>query len=128
MRGSIIIAALAALTVSCEVDCPEGFVDCGWGWGDCIDLLSDDSNCGECGNVCESGHICVEGVCVLSCQEGYTSCSGVCRNLMTDDQNCGECGHDCGWFCECVDGTCESLLPDGPRALPRPATPAPAVP
>jgi hypothetical protein len=49
-----------------------GFAGCEIGWGDCNDDLADGcevytdgahDNCGFCGNVCDSGQLCVGGVC-----------------------------------------------------------------
>ncbi len=40
--------------------CPEGLVQCG---DSCVALLSDQNNCGACGNVCASGSACLTGVC-----------------------------------------------------------------
>ena len=34
--------------------------------GQCVDILSDDFNCGSCGNVCPEGETCVEGGCGLT--------------------------------------------------------------
>lgn len=48
--------------------------------GTCVNLATDPSNCGRCGNVC---------------LEGQTCCSGTCVNLQTDSNNCGGCGIVC---------------------------------
>jgi len=108
MRGSIVILALAVLTSSCAAEeCPDGFTYCERSWPNCVDLLDDNLNCGDCGNECEPGHICDEGACILSCTEGYADCDGVCRDLMNDRYNCGWCRLACHAESECVDGICK---------------------
>jgi hypothetical protein len=47
----------------CVLDCLESETACG---GVCYDLLTDNDNCGECGNVCDSGFACVDGVCTAT--------------------------------------------------------------
>ncbi len=57
-------AALALLCVSCgpsALNCATDEVICG---SVCANLQSDSSNCGECGNDCGQGYICVSGGCV----------------------------------------------------------------
>ena len=44
----------------CILDCLENETACS---GVCYDLLTDNDNCGSCGNVCDSGYTCVAGVC-----------------------------------------------------------------
>jgi hypothetical protein len=91
----------------------------------CLNLQSDDSNCGSCGNVCTAGQYCNSGRCVglpvvvtttasPSCAKGLTSCSGgksgsVCTDLNTDNYNCGYCGHVCTTG-SCSGGTCGYVL------------------
>lgn len=72
----------------------------------CIDLTSDDHNCGECDNVCRKGH-CQNGLCDCDnpletyCDDGTTVS---CANLSTSKANCGACGSVCSG--QCVDGIC----------------------
>ena len=40
--------------------CPSGQADCGEG---CTDLSSNDFHCGACGNACDVGQVCQDGVC-----------------------------------------------------------------
>jgi len=42
------------------IDCLENETACS---GVCSNLFTDTDNCGSCGNVCEIGWICVDGVC-----------------------------------------------------------------
>lgn len=81
-----------------------------------VNLLSDDKNCGSCGNVCPTvgdfpqlnmeSH-CVDGVCQPSCLSGYQDCNnqiddGCEARTTTDTENCGACGNKCP---EIVKGT-----------------------
>ena len=68
----------------------------------CVDLTSDPDNCGECGNVCESG-ACVDSTCtpadgsgelgdlgdacseVLPCRAEFVCANGVCSEPADDD-------------------------------------------
>jgi len=84
--------------------CPSGQVDCG---GTCVDIGTDEDNCGLCGNACPSGFLCVFGVCLLSCQTELTNCAGTCVDTTKDEDNCGSCGNACGSDELCVASTCE---------------------
>jgi hypothetical protein len=82
--------------------------------GQCVDLKSDQNNCGACGE---------------ACAEGLTCCDGVCRALESDNSNCGACGTECflsgSRFCACgvcvfcplgatiAAGSCSCDCPDG---------------
>lgn len=70
----------------------------------CVDFLSDASNCGGCGNSCPEGAICQDGACV--CPAGTTPCDNVCVDITTDSNNCGDCGMTCAGGSECVAGDC----------------------
>jgi hypothetical protein len=61
-----------------DANCASGQRCCG---GSCIDLGSDENNCGVCGNTCSAGRTC---------------CSGACKDLASDTSNCGTCGTKCG--------------------------------
>jgi hypothetical protein len=58
-----------------------GCVTCGVAGGTCINLDTDATNCGQCGNVCATGDVC---------------CAGSCVDLQADPSNCGACAHTCG--------------------------------
>lgn len=83
---------------------------CGSGQG-CVDLRTNESNCGTCGNVCGPGQTCIDGYCVCL----GTQCGSNCVSLRTDNDNCGSCGNVCPPFFTCVEGQCLSsavLVPD----------------
>lgn len=67
-----------------------------WCDGECVNLMTSKTNCGECGKVCKS----------LS----PTCCSGVCVNTLTSTSNCGTCGHKCLPGTSCTAGSCKSLV------------------
>jgi len=66
----------------------------------CVDLETDEANCGECGNQCQSEETCSNGLC---CPNGQTNCNGTC---ITSDQCCAD--QDCTAGGECQSGTCDS--------------------
>jgi len=73
----------------------------------CVNLDTDENNCGECGNVCRSGYSCSNGRCAsLACGEGQTLCGTRCVNLEINEENCGECGNACGSTRVCLNGEC----------------------
>jgi hypothetical protein len=100
---------------------------------DCVDLDSDRSNCGACGNVCAPSQLCSAG----SCTGCPAVCGGECTEITSDRNNCGACGnvcapseycnagacHPCGWLCGggCADlrfdrnncGACGNTCPSG---------------
>ncbi len=63
--------------------------------GACVDLQSNNANCGICGNICGAGNRCQTARCVLDCAAGLTECSGTCVNLVTSEMHCGRCGNAC---------------------------------
>ncbi|KAJ1690309.1 hypothetical protein LUZ63_014464 [Rhynchospora breviuscula] len=52
----------------------------------CVNVMTDNLNCGECGR---------------RCRYGQTCCSGNCVDVMYDKRNCGACKNRCkkGSFC-----------------------------
>lgn len=83
--------------------CDAGLSLCG---GTCIDLSTSASNCGACGNACQTkGEHCSGGKCM--CPQGELSCSGACVDPQTDVANCGVCGNVCTAMGQtCSGGTC----------------------
>jgi hypothetical protein len=54
--------------------CPAGTTGCS---GTCVDLTSDNANCGSCGNACPSGNPCTYGKCCASPVGDPKNCGGV---------------------------------------------------
>lgn len=92
--------------------CTPPQVDCG---GFCVDLSSNASHCGACGNTCSSGYVCNSGACTLSCPPGFTDCGGYCADVLSDESNCGGCGIVCSAGFLCSSGSCQ--LNCGPGLL-----------
>jgi hypothetical protein len=84
--------------VSCAGAC------CG---GACIDLQTDDANCGRCGNACTGARTCRNGQCGCP-PERPDLCNGVCTNFNYDRFACGGCGSvficPGGFFTACCPG------------------------
>ncbi|THU67296.1 hypothetical protein C4D60_Mb05t23160 [Musa balbisiana] len=57
----------------------------------CVDVMTDNQNCGQCGNKCWFGQAC---------------CGGSCVNVMYDPNNCGGCNKRCTTGCFCQFGMC----------------------
>jgi hypothetical protein len=85
---------------------------CAAGWSNCdsnatngceTNTASSTTNCGACGNVCNSLHgtpACSSGVCSITCSEGWDDCdknagTGCETNLTTGMNDCGACGAVC---------------------------------
>ncbi len=90
--------------VSCEAPQDSGASGGPDRW--CIDPLTDERNCGGCGNACPQGNLCVAGTCTPMCPPVQTLCGGQCVSVQTDPQNCGGCGTACPAGQGCVGGTC----------------------
>jgi hypothetical protein len=115
-----------------------GTLKCNGGYGDCDSVrdngcevaLTDDDNCGACGNKCQNGMqcrlnrflipecMCPQGqtFCPSFCIE--TLCAGYCADLSADKDNCGACGSMCAYnvpkaFEGCSYGTCERTCETG---------------
>jgi hypothetical protein len=61
--------------------------------GTCVNLTSNNGNCGSCGTICSG----------LSA----TCCNGKCTSLKSDVNNCGTCGHTCSIVSICDQGSCK---------------------
>jgi hypothetical protein len=84
--------------------------------GACVDLRSDENNCGDCGNTCGANAICENGRC--RCPDHYFPCGGGCCHesnacLNGTCSGCPDGGQACGDRC-CPDGAiCSSIFSDG---------------
>jgi hypothetical protein len=75
--------------------------------GVCVNTLSDNANCGTCGNACAASQVCGNGTCAASCPIDQMECGGVCADLQSDAAHCGACGMACSNGDICVFGGCE---------------------
>lgn len=92
----------------------------------CVDLMTDDNNCSQCGTDCttmpfvQAGD-CVDGDCHFVCDTGRWDCDDDGMEGGTDDENgcekhtddfasdpnnCGDCDFQCMYDGTCVDGGC----------------------
>jgi len=85
--------------------CAAGTTLCG---NRCINLQTDNANCGVCGTTCTGGSACTAGAC--ACPAGQTYCGGSCIVTTTDVSNCGACGTRCGFGQVCSRSTCVNAV------------------
>ncbi|RME26723.1 MAG: hypothetical protein D6806_05730, partial [Deltaproteobacteria bacterium] len=77
LKGLFSTAIVAVLVGACggsSNPCPGGRVQCA---GQCVDVMSDRNNCGNCGVTCLSGQACELGQCTAcsnECQQGQRQC------------------------------------------------------
>jgi len=96
--------------------CDAGKTACG---NHCANILTDNQNCGSCGNDCGSSGRCCNGKCICDvcacegetetvlCPQDQTHCFGsYCADLTIDSANCGSCGIKCRTGESCVSGVC----------------------
>lgn len=87
--------------------CPNAWeIACG---SSCVDLRSDDANCGQCGRFCTGATSCQGGRCVCG-REGMTACGSRCVDLQTDAEHCGDCFNGCGAGQRCQAGACTCFV------------------
>ena len=98
--SALLLTAVALLQLGCDAGsrCKGTSVVCG---GSCVDLHTDNQNCGACGTTCGSGTACSAGACVTSCPPGEVAVEGHCLepefsgSCTTGDvfeRSCGMCG------------------------------------
>ncbi len=128
--------------------CHAGFANCDTGdfneqaTGCEINILSDITNCGACGNDCSQNGPnwqCIQGVCCESqCAPGTLNCTACGQDTTCETQvgvdNCGSCGnicsfphadpqcnpnagvpggYECGFFCQAPYADCDTLAVTG---------------
>jgi hypothetical protein len=86
-----------------SLDCGLDEIACD---GACVDLSSDDANCGQCGHACPDNHGCRDGICALDCPAGMQACDGVCVDPQTAFDHCGGCDRACAPGEVCSAGRC----------------------
>ena len=104
--------------------CNPGFQNCDaqFANGCEINVTTDASNCGSCGNMCPSGPqataVCNNSGCAINCDPGYWDCdnnptTGCEVHVDQDVNNCGVKGAGCGHMCvtpnatpTCTGGAC----------------------
>jgi hypothetical protein len=107
----LLAGLLAALTISActdsKADCLGDAKVCG---GTCVELASDNLNCGACGHACPGGQVCSTGTCATTCAAGLVDVGGACVNPLTDLAHCGATASAAGTACAagsvCSAGTC----------------------
>lgn len=86
----------------------------------CVDLQTDNNNCGRCGTSCAANERCSTGMCKPECQSPNRECgmapNTTCVAVQTDPLNCGSCGNACMPNEMCMNGTCTSSCPS-PRMM-----------
>ncbi|MEE8411296.1 MAG: hypothetical protein V3S47_02255 [Acidobacteriota bacterium] len=84
----------------------------------CQFYLTDDNNCGGCGNVCAFDAFCDQGFCADICPGvGQELCGETCEDTLNDDTNCGGCGNVCAFDEFCDSGTCADICPGAGQEL-----------
>ena len=81
--------------------CPAPLRECD---GKCIDVRSDQGNCGECKKSCKKGQFCARMAC--QCPADLLMCGGDCIDVQSDIKNCGGCGKACESGLLCDKGAC----------------------
>jgi hypothetical protein len=113
------VCAFANATATCAASvCALGA--CNAGFGNCdasatngceINTNQNTLHCGRCGNRCNVGEACSNGMCVTSCPTGTTFCGGACVSTATDNNHCGACGRVCPAGQRCQMGACGTVAP-----------------
>jgi hypothetical protein len=114
--GCLLASVLAACSGSTSVQsqCLGASTNC---LGTCVELASDNLNCGTCGIACAAGKVCSAGACAETCSTGTTACPAAsptfCADTSKDASNCGACGIACDAGLVCSNSTCVTSCPGG---------------
>ncbi|MCA3016379.1 MAG: hypothetical protein INH41_28685 [Myxococcaceae bacterium] len=103
-RALNLCVVLALGLFSCAGDPPIPCTECA---GQCVDLRTDASNCGQCGTRCANGQVCAAGKCEVRCPSGLLLCDGACVDRQNDPRHCGGCNLPCDATKFCARGVCE---------------------
>jgi hypothetical protein len=104
------VASCSLLGASLDPLMAEGCSQCG---AVCVDLRTNVTSCGACGNACKQGEACVEGQCRVSCPGGQVACDSLCYATSNDPRHCGDCATACKAGEVCGDARCSSTCPAG---------------
>ena len=111
----VVCGAFAGFLAGCDsgTKCGSGQTDCN---GKCVDLATDNGNCGKCGTKCDTsaGFLCSAKNC--TCSGGTTECNGACVNTSLDKNNCGACDNACAAGEVCDTGSCSATCSTTPCA------------
>ncbi|BGP54293.1 hypothetical protein JCM8202v2_001870 [Rhodotorula sphaerocarpa] len=98
----------------CSTNCDYGH-DFDHLYNFCRPVLSDNQNCGRCGQTCSIPHasaqVCSNGQCLAtSCEAGYMLVNNACTmsNFQNDVMNCGAAGHKCNFSPSGASGVCQA--------------------
>ena len=80
---------LAACSATLVGDAGSGMVTA------CVNLATDNVNCGSCGTTCPMGTACTGGACLGTCGAPLILCNGSCVDPRFDAAHCGSCGTPC---------------------------------
>ncbi len=102
-----VLARGATASAQGDFGCADFLTPCG---EVCVDTMTDEANCGDCGVICESSLVgveCIQGQCIrTSCPVAAPDlCDLECVDVLTNPNHCGACGVVCESGV-CVDGTC----------------------
>lgn len=109
-NGACITGTLVMPSTTITAGYPPGVISCAEGQtvcsGICRNTLADASNCGTCGRVCGSGHVCNSGVCTGSAASAATT-TAVTTTTTTaaaaSGTHCGAGQINCGGTCVMAD-------------------------
>jgi hypothetical protein len=125
-RGQCVDICAASQTA-----CPLGGAGDGGTSVFCVDLKTDNANCGTCGKPCAPEQTCLSGSCKSLCSPGQTGCmpegggAPYCVTTQSDNSNCGSCGRVCGAQQVCMAGVCVDECLPNQKACPDPEGGAP---
>jgi hypothetical protein len=86
--------------------CSVGLTECS---GECVNVDTDGSHCGDCDTECSGGLVCLNGDCATDCGV-LTQCGTSCVDLDTDETHCGDCDVPC--LGQCIAGECDLSCPN----------------